>query len=649
MQEAKVAPRELDERWLRDLVDTAFDALVISRRGVVVFANRSFVELSGWTREEIIGRQVLEFVAPESRPFVIQQMTNPTEDRYEAKGIQRDGTRIDVEVCARPCIYDGEPARLTALRYITERKEAEEKLRRSEARLRHLIERMADMILVQRSGAIVFANTAAITYLGYDRLEDLVGKPVIDIVHPGDRSNATEWIERLSGESASPLSTVRVLRKDGSTVVVEFAGTSIDDFDGSPAVVLLGRDVADRQQMEARLVQADLLASMGTLAAGIAHEINNPLAYMTINLANITRSVRTLDQALSEELGGAVGRRFQPLLRELDELLAIQREGADRVCHIVRDFKVFARGSSSVRRPTDVQQVLESTIRIAFNDIRHRARLVRSYDPIPLVDADEPRLGQLFLNLLINALQSLDDQRVPQNEVRVATRTDAAGNAVIEIGDTGKGIPPDALGRVFEPFYSTKPIGVGTGLGLSICHSIATALGGGIGIESEVDRGTVCRISLPPATSLPVAVTEAPTRPLVRSAPNIRRSRILIVDDEPSLLQTLRQELQRDHDVTCTESGARALDLLRRESFDIVLCDLMMPSVSGMDVYETLRTEKPGLERSLIFMTAGAFTHASAEFLSTTPNLKLEKPFRWDELHDVLYELQRDRDRDSGR
>src|SRR5262249_40036794 len=158
-------------------------------------------------------------------------------------------------------------------------------------------------------------------------------------------------------------------------------------------------------------------------------------------------------------------------------------EGADRVCHIVRDFKVFARGPSDRRRPIDVQQVLESTIRIAFNDIRQRANLIRSYESVALVDGDEARLGQLFLNLLINSLQSLEESRPSQNEIRVATLTGPGGDACIEISDTGQGIAPDLLGRVFEPFFSTKPVGVGTGLGLSICQSIAQSLGGSIAIE----------------------------------------------------------------------------------------------------------------------------------------------------------------------
>ena len=604
--DGKVAPRELGEAALRDLVDAAFDALVITHAGKVVFANRSFVEMYGGSAEEVIGTSMLEFVAPECRETVIARMAQ-SDARYEAIGLRRDGTRIDVEICARNGTYDGKPVRISAIRYITERKLAEAALRRSEARLRGLIERIEDIIVVERDGAIVFANPAALRYLGYADLAAIAGVTVLELLHAGDRA---AWRARPS----DALVTARLLRRDGTIGTVEIASAAMDEFDGAPASVVLARDVGARHLMEARLVEADRLSSIGMLAAGIAHEINNPLAYVTLNLGVMARKLA----ALRDDPG-----RLTETCRELEELLAITQQGADRVQQIVRDVRIFARGGSDVRSAVALPQILDSTIQLAASSIGDRVRLVRDYQPVPLVLADAPRLGQLFLNLLVNALQAFDDATA--GEIRVRTGTAADGSASVEIADTGCGIAADALGRVFEPFFTTKPAAQGTGLGLSICRSIVTALGGTIEIASRVGEGTTCRVALPAAKAAPAPVA-APV------AVRATRRRILIVDDEETLLRTLQDELGQHHDVACAASGDDAIRLLRTTTFDVVLCDVMMPSTSGIDVFQALRQHRPGDERRIVFMTGGAFTGAARDFLASVPNPKLEKPFSYDEL-----------------
>ncbi|HEY5921092.1 MAG TPA: PAS domain S-box protein [Kofleriaceae bacterium] len=637
-REEKVAPRELDEATLRNLVDAAFDALVITHAGKIVFANRSFVEMYGGSRDEIIGGNVIDFVAPESRDFVIAQMQRPSESRYEAVGVRRDGTRIDVEICAHSATYEGRPVRITAIRYITDRKLAEQALRRSESRLRGLIERIGDIIIVLRHGAVVFANPAALTYLGYADLATIIGTNALDFVHPGDRSSVLAlWSEGR----AEALLTARLVRRDGSISVVEIAATEVHEFDGGPANVLLARDISERQRIEARLVEVDLLSSMGMLAAGIAHEINNPLAYVTLNLNTMARKIAALRAANDEhdrELSAT-------LYRDVEELLAETTSGAERVRQIVRDVRVFARGRTDARGDTDARsaidlpQVLDATIQLALNSIRHRARLVRQYERVPLVEADQARLGQLFLNVLINALQAIDesDDNRPA-EIRVRTGTAANGAAFVEISDTGCGIPDDLLGRIFEPFFTTKPPGIGTGLGLPICRSIATSLGGTVDIESTLGQGTTCRVTLPASSAAPADVTDrAPPQP----ASTAVRLRVLVVDDEPALLRSLGEELGEAHDVTCTSSGAEAIALLLGESFDVVLCDVMMPLTSGIDVFRALQRDRPGLEQRIVFMTGGAFTPAAGEFLASVPNRKLEKPFTFDDLERVLADAAR--------
>jgi len=249
---------------------------------------------------------------------------------------------------------------------------------------------------------------------------------------------------------------------------------------------------AERKKMSEQLLISDRMASVGTLAAGVAHEINNPLAVLIANLEFIAQNLGPIVETPAvpgELLMGLAGLR---------EPLRDAQEAAERVRLIVRDLKVFSRSEEEERRgPVDVRGVLESSARMASNEIRHRARLVKEYGEVPKAQANEARLGQVFLNLLINAAQAIPEGRAEANEIGIATRSDAAGNVVVEIRDTGSGIPPEVLPRIFDPFFTTKPQGVGTGLGLHIVHNIVVNHHGGtIALTSDPGR-TEFRIGLP--------------------------------------------------------------------------------------------------------------------------------------------------------
>jgi signal transduction histidine kinase len=240
--------------------------------------------------------------------------------------------------------------------------------------------------------------------------------------------------------------------------------------------------------MQAKLVLTERMASLGTLAGGVAHEINNPLSYILSNLRCLSEELSLLD-------GPSAG------LAEARKLTAETLEGAERVRRIVQDLHTFARPREG-RGPTDLHRVLDLAANIASSQIRFRARLVKDYGSIPPVDGDESRLGQVALNLLVNASHAIPAGRPQENEIRLVTRVEAAGQVVLEVRDTGGGIPPEIRSRVFEPFFTTKSVGTGTGLGLSICHGIVTSLGGEITLDSETGKGTTFRVVLP-ATAAP--------------------------------------------------------------------------------------------------------------------------------------------------
>jgi CheY-like chemotaxis protein/anti-sigma regulatory factor (Ser/Thr protein kinase) len=242
--------------------------------------------------------------------------------------------------------------------------------------------------------------------------------------------------------------------------------------------------------------------------------------------------------------------------------------------------------------------------------------------------ANVARLEQVFVNLLVNAAQAVTDGDPASNEVVVSLFSEG-DKVVVEVRDTGTGIAPDALRRVFEPFFTTKPRGVGTGLGLPISRGIVTAFGGELTAKSALGVGTTFRMTLPAA---PYAEAPAPSSDGVHPSspvhPMVERARVLVVDDEPLVADMLRRTLSEIHDVSAVTDAESALErILSGDEFDVIFCDLLMPRMSGMDLYEELEKHRPGVQERIVFMTGGAFTERAAKFLATVPNPKLTKPF----------------------
>ena len=368
-----------------------------------------------------------------------------------------------------------------------------------------------------------------------------------------------------------------------------------------------------REALQARLVIADRMASIGTLAAGAAHEINNPLAYVTANIDMVLEEIGAMG-------GGSPSARF----RDLETMLREARQGTERVRKIIRGLKTFSRLDEESRAVTDVRPIVELSINMAANEIRHRARLVTDYRQAPPVDIDGSRLGQVLVNLLVNAAQAIPEGAAEVNEIRVATSTDAEGRAVIEVRDTGAGIPAHIMKQIFDPFFTTKDVGEGTGLGLAISRNIVEGLGGEITVESKEGHGACFRVLLPPASRK--QPSEATVVERVTPA-TVRRTSVLVVDDEPAVGSTLARVL-RAHDVVVVTNAREALELITSgREFDVILSDLMMPTMSGMDLYEALLQRAPASVERMVFMTGGAFTPAARAFLARVPNPRLEKPF----------------------
>jgi CheY-like chemotaxis protein/two-component sensor histidine kinase len=311
--------------------------------------------------------------------------------------------------------------------------------------------------------------------------------------------------------------------------------------------------------------------------------------------------------------------------------------GADRVRRIVRDLKTFSRQDEDTRGPVDLRSVMDSAAKMAAGELRPRAQLAREYAAdVPLVEGNEARLAQVFLNLIINASHALPEGKPGQNEVRLILKPGAQGEVVAEVRDTGCGIPPEVIGRIFDPFFTTKPVGVGTGLGLALCHAFVTSRAGRIEVESQVGKGTVVRVTLPRASGQP----ERAPRSIPAQAGGTVRGRVLVVDDDPLVSSALRRTLARDHEVEVVVSARRALELLCSPKccYDVILCDLMMPEMTGMELHAQLQTLAPAQARRMVFITGGAYTPAAKEFLDQVSNERVEKPFDPDKLRQLVCE-----------
>lgn len=354
-------------------------------------------------------------------------------------------------------------------------------------------------------------------------------------------------------------------------------------------------DRRGKAEREAGMLRADRLAAIGQLVASLAHEINNPLSYLIINLDFLDGDLTT------------------PAHREA---VTDALEGAARVKAIVGDLKTFSRDDDERLVDVDLPAVIASSLRMVTGELRHRATVHTEIGAAPRVLGTRTRLGQILINLIVNAGQATAEGR--SNVITITLDTTATGAARVSVRDTGIGIPDELLARVKDPFFTTKPVGVGTGLGLSVCENLVAKLGGVLTLASEVGVGTTVTFTLPAAPTDAPVVTSLPI-PVITE-----RLRILVVDDEPAARRALERAL-RDHEVVTAAGGQAALTLLADDDrFDLILCDVMMPEVDGVDVAEALAAR--GLGARLVMITAGAITERARDFLATNRCPILSKP-----------------------
>ena len=607
-----------EARWYRALFEQGPVPMVIYDPGAltILAANRAAARLYGYRAPVFDGMTLIDLAADPLEAVRRRNADLPQEATFigVVPHRHRDGSVFQAEITSQAIDYLGRPVRLAVILDVTERQEAEAAMRRSEARFRALVENSSEGIsLLDAEGRILFASNAVFAMLGVGP-DEVAGRPLLEFVHPEDRPQVGRKLAESLAHPRVPIRyEARYRHRDGVWHYLEVVRANHLDDPAVGAVVGHYRDVTDRRELEARLRVSDRMASVGTLAAGVAHEINNPLAYILANLGFVADMLQPHHLVLGPEGD------------EIFSALEEARSGAERVREIVRDLKTFSR-SDPRRGPVDVHGILDTMCAMAHNEIRHRARLEKDYAlMLPYADGDESHLGQVFLNLLVNAAQAIPEGGREHHTIRVATRLDEDGRIVVEVADDGVGIPEEVRDRIFDPFFTTKPVGVGTGLGLSICRNLVTGDGGEIEVESAPGRGTTFRVRLPQSQG---EAQEAPS-PEGAPAPHAgHRGRILVADDEPLIGNAVSRILGAEHEVVVVSGAAAALERLGTvPEFDLVLCDLMMPEMSGMDLWAALDEVAPWAKARTVFMTGGAFTPAAAAFLESVDAPKVDKPF----------------------
>lgn len=464
--------------------------VIVDKQGELerVFLNDAGAKALGYSLAEASEMPPLLAVAPEDRPRLAElHRTGEVPPQIEVAVIAKDGRRIPVEVSMAASAYRGHRATVAFLRDLGPRSKVEKALRESEARFKQLAEAAPDVIVVVDRNRFLYVNPAGVRAMQRKDTADFLSMPPSEFLSPEDFGAMQARMREVQAGAQLQPREYRGRRRDGSTITLEISSSPVE-WEGRPAILAYGRDVTERVQLQSQMVERDRLAAVGTLAAGIAHEVNNPLTYLMLHLEH-------LHLMLSQRLGAEAG----PALEHVAEAM----DGAERVSAIVRDLLELARPRGPRREPTAIAQVCEAAVRLVRPTLDGAASIALSLEPMPLVSTDAARLTQVLVNLLVNAAECGEDDRRINVELRVFLEKD---HAVIEVLDDGPGIPDALLPSLFLPFVTTKaprrgPGGRarhgGLGLGLSICHSIITSLDGTIRGGNRLPRGAVFRIELP--------------------------------------------------------------------------------------------------------------------------------------------------------
>jgi len=589
--------------------------------------NAAWTRTLGWTPEELRTSSIAELIHPDDRAHTVHEIKRLLRESsstvsHEMRLRHRSGHYVPLSWSARA--HAG--TLFGAARDLTQQKAREATVRAQEAeiaegaaRLRAVFEAIVEGVVVQaQGGAIIECNPAAESLFGLPR-EQLLGRSSLDprwryVREDGSPYAAAEHPAMITLQTGEPVvdSLAGIYKPNGELTWVAISSRPLRRAprERPYAVVTTLRDVTQQRaaaDRAARMARQERMVTTGTLAAGVGHEINNPLSYV---LGNIEFAL--------EELQLMAGGSPSGRIKGLTEVLGEARQGTERIRKIVRGLLSLAREEGTAL-PVEVHDSLESALNMAMHELRPRAAIWLELPHLPPVLADESRLTQVFASLLVNAAQAFESADPSKNRVTVTGKR--TGDSVwIRVSDNGPGIAPDVLPRIFDPFFTTKSVGDATGLGLSISHSVVTGLGGELRCQTELGRGTTFSVRLPVARSAELQ------EPAESPAPS-QRGRVLLVDDDPAVSRFIVRVLERDHGVDAELDARAAFRRLEEgQTFDLILCDMTMAFLSGPELYERAKALDTRLARRFVFMTGGTLRPEMRAFLDSIPNQCLEKP-----------------------
>jgi len=442
----------------------------------------------------------------------------------------------------------------------------------------------------------------------------LPGRPWITLLPPS-------WIDPVGRLIAAPSASPVEVRAGDRVLIITAIGT------GEPgAAVLLFEDQTEKRRLQDQLLQSEKMSAIGQLIAGVAHDLNNPLASVV---------------GFADLLGEA-----EDVPERLEEPLAVIRQEAERASAIVRNLLSFARRQEGERQVQSIRPILESTILLLRNQLmaQHIDLTFTAEPGLPEVEVHANQIKQVFVNIINNAAQAIRGADVSGGRISVLAKCWLDGVAV-SIADNGPGMPESVAQHVFEPFFSTKSEGEGTGLGLSICQGIVKEHGGSMTVDAGLGTGATFTVELPGATAARLAtaselVGEAESPGGVAPV-TTERLRVLVVDDEPHILHYMQATLESwGHEVVLASDGSQALKRALTQPFDLIICDLRMPRLGGREMYQTLSQMHPAVAGRMVFATGDTVRGDTLQFLERLGRPFLQKPFKLDELRRVLAEVK---------
>ncbi len=619
-KKAEIALRESEKtnRYFATIVGSSEDAIISKDlAGIVTSWNKGAENLYGYTALEMVG-QPISILSPAQKhdevPGILQGISRgEVFTHFETQRLKKDGTVIDVSLSISP-MKDGTGKTIgasTIARDITARKRAEDELLASEERYRSIVDTAAEGIITTGlDGVITFANKRMAEITGYS-IDELIGKVdaglMLDSAPAEPMRSALSQYGLLSNE-------FEIKNKGGANRWVMVNATPLKDSSGHHvANVALFTDITDyknaeaeQQKLREKAESSSRLAAVGEMAAGIAHEINNPLT-------------------------GVIG--FSELLAERQDLPADVKEdiqrisaGSARVKEIVKRMLTFSRQTKPKKSCVNINELIEATLDLRSYVLKTaNIEVVKHFDPdLHCVVADAGQMQQVFLNLIVNAEYSMKQSHGRGN---LTIATEKAGDRVrISFKDDGAGMTRDTREKVFNPFFTTKGVGEGTGLGLSVTRSIILEHNGTIEVESEPGKGATFTVILPINCS--PENTDGDSSSDTASAMKVKSGRIIVVDDEEAITSLVKAVLSREgYRVDVVSDSTAACEMLDSTLYDAVLMDIRMPGISGIDIYNDIKSRRPELAGRFIFITADVSDDNAKAFLDTNELPYIVKPF----------------------